>query len=149
MPRRLRLSALLKSAGLKAVAGDAGLSGIGLDSRAVGRGWIFCALPSASGQHADAFAHVRQALAKGVAAVLASPSLLKAVGPLGQAIAVPSADPRRDAAQLAAAFELHPMRRLRLSGITGTNGKTSVACPLHSLLTGAGSGPCALNGTVG
>ncbi len=51
-------------------------------------------------------------------------------------------------ARLFDAWYGHPGRRLRLIGITGTNGKTTVACLLRHLLEGAGI-PTALVGTIG
>jgi UDP-N-acetylmuramoyl-L-alanyl-D-glutamate--2,6-diaminopimelate ligase len=42
----------------------------------------------------------------------------------------------------------HPAKRLRLVGVTGTNGKTSVSTMLHRILRAAGI-PCGLIGTVG
>jgi UDP-N-acetylmuramoyl-L-alanyl-D-glutamate--2,6-diaminopimelate ligase len=144
-----RLAAILRSAGLRPAAADTAISGLGLDSRQASPGQLFCALPSASGRSRDAVAHVRQALARGAAAVLALPAVLKAVGPLGPAVALPSGDPRRESAKLAAAFHGHPALRLRLSGVTGTNGKTTIAHLLHGLLTGNGRRQGALLGTVG
>jgi UDP-N-acetylmuramoyl-L-alanyl-D-glutamate--2,6-diaminopimelate ligase len=144
----MKLDSLLKDAGLKKPQGSAVISGISLDSRQVKAGDLFCAIPSASGKHADAAAYVHSAIQKGAAAILAQPAVLMAAGSLGAAVAVPSADPARDAARLAAAFHGHPADKLRLSGITGTNGKTTTAFLLHGLLTDAGRQPGCLVGTV-
>lgn len=143
----IKLSTLLRQVGLPPAAGEASLRGLSLDSRRCRRGELFCALPSASGKAVDAVAHVRQAAAAGAAAVLALPAVLRAAGPLGRTLALPSLQPRRDAALLAAAFHGHPGRRLVLAAVTGTNGKTTITFLAHGLLKA--KHPGALIGTVG
>lgn len=48
------------------------------------------------------------------------------------------ADARLALAQLASAFYGHPSRKLRLTGITGSNGKTTIACMLEHIFMQAG-----------
>ena len=59
-----------------------------------------------------------------------------------------SGNSRVDAARLAASVSGHPDRELTTVGITGTNGKSSVAFALSSLLTHLGRS-CAVMGTLG
>ncbi|HET9493439.1 MAG TPA: UDP-N-acetylmuramoyl-L-alanyl-D-glutamate--2,6-diaminopimelate ligase, partial [Chloroflexia bacterium] len=47
-------------------------------------------------------------------------------------------DDRRAVAQLAAAFFGHPSRKLQVIGVTGTDGKTTTATLIHSILLAAG-----------
>ena len=57
-------------------------------------------------------------------------------------------DTRAALPYLASAFYGAPQRALRLIGITGTKGKTTVACLLYELLQKCGV-PCGLIGTIG
>ncbi len=108
----MRLSAL---AG-EAVSPDPDIAGLTADSRAVGPGFLFAALP---GVNADGAQFIPQAEEKGAAAVLARPGTRTRL-PL---IADPA--PRRRLARMAARF--YPRQPGVVAGITGTNGKTSVA----------------------
>ena len=142
------LAALLRHAGLKAIGVRGRVSSLAQDSRTVAKGAFFCALPSASGKHADEAAYLRQAVQRGAVAVLASPAALKSAALPASVTAVASRDLRGDFARLCAAFYGKPAQRLRLSGITGTNGKTTTSFLLRGLLQ-AHSGKNALVGTVG
>ena len=107
------------------------VTGIQLDSRAVKPGDVFVAI---LGLHEDGHEYLADAAARGaVAAVVErpTPSTLPT-------LVVPSA--RVAAAELAAALYGHPGRRLTVTGVTGTNGKTSVVYWLRQLLEGAGYG---------
>ena len=57
------------------------------------------------------------------------------------------ADSARSAGQFAHAYFGYPSAKLRLIGITGTNGKTTVATLLHNLLNEI-NGPCGLISTI-
>jgi UDP-N-acetylmuramoyl-L-alanyl-D-glutamate--2,6-diaminopimelate ligase len=59
-----------------------------------------------------------------------------------------AAQPRRLLAPLAARLYDHPDRELRLVGVTGTNGKTTVTALVAAMLARAGY-PCGLLGTLG
>jgi UDP-N-acetylmuramyl-tripeptide synthetase len=90
---------------------------------------LFVAIPGLS---ADGHDFVDTALQNGAAAVVAQKPL---------AVGVPLLrvnDSRAALAQIAAAFYEHPSRALTLVGITGTNGKTTVAYLLESILNAAG-----------
>ena len=142
------LAALLKAAGLPSAGASGRVSQVAHDSRASAKGALFCALPSASGKHADAAAHVAQAVSRGARAVVADPALLKALRLPKGVLAVPCADPSAALALLSAAWHGFPARRLALSGVTGTNGKTTTSFLLRGLLDTAGR-RSALIGTVG
>mgnify|MGYP004458962791 FL=1 len=68
-------------------------------------------------------------------------------GVKGSGAQVETDDPRRLAAFAAAALSGHPERRLRIIGVTGTNGKTTVSSLVTHILRAAGE-RCAVLGTV-
>jgi UDP-N-acetylmuramoyl-L-alanyl-D-glutamate--2,6-diaminopimelate ligase len=110
------------------------------DSRRAIPGAVFVAL---RGERADGRAFAPQAIARGAAVVVADRE------PDGDAgspwIVVP--DARLALARLASAFFGCPTDRLTLVGITGTNGKTTTAYLLRSVLEAAGH-PSGMLGTV-
>lgn len=101
------------------------------DSRQVKASSLFFALP---GEKADGYDFAESALRGGAIAVVserqAPPQLT------GCWIRVP--DARRALAEAARTFYRDPASRLQLVGITGTNGKTTTAFLLHSILEAAG-----------
>ena len=132
----MRLAALVRSTpGARLVAGDpeTGIAAITHDSRAVGPGALFVALP---GQHYDGTAFVGDAVRRGAAAVVSEHAEPLAPVPW---VVVPTA--RAALADLAAAWRDYPAERLRLIGVTGTDGKTTTTRLIGSLLA-AGGGRC-------
>jgi UDP-N-acetylmuramoyl-L-alanyl-D-glutamate--2,6-diaminopimelate ligase len=120
------LAALARDAGLEWSGEDVGIGGIAYDSRRVRPGELFVALP---GSQRDGASYAADAVARGAVAVVVGPGSHAAVTaalPPGVPLLV-TADPHAALGRLAAAFERHPQRRLRLVGITGTLGKTSTA----------------------
>lgn len=100
---------------------DIPLTGLTADSRQVRPGYLFAAIP---GTAADGAQFIPDAVAKGAVAVLAPPGVDSAlVGP--DVTLVTDANPRRRLARMAAAFH-HPQPDT-IVGVTGTNGKSSVA----------------------
>ena len=148
-PTPLRLSQLLAEAQLPVPPWAEGVtvSGLSADSRRVSPGDLFIAI---SGLHTDARRHVPEAIARGAVAILCEAPNGEAHAEAGAAdcptVTVPNA--RVAMACLYDAWYGHPARRLRLVGVTGTNGKTSVSTMLRRILRGAGI-PCGLIGTVG
>ena len=110
------------------------------DSRRVAPESLFIAL---RGAKVDGHKFAAQAAQRGAVAVVAEEPL-----DLPESCAllrVP--DSRAAMADLAAAFYGQPARQLKLLGVTGTNGKTSVAFLLRHLLAAAGN-RCGMIGTV-
>ncbi len=97
--------------------------GITADSRKVGPGDIFLAHP---GKAHDGRAHIAQALHAGAAAVVWEPEGWS-WDPGWRVPHLPLAGLAGRTALLAAAWHGEPSRDLWMAGITGTNGKTSVA----------------------
>lgn len=122
--RSRRLSELIARAEVRpdaALGADPLISGVCLDSRVVAKGDLFFALPGAR-QQGEAF--VPEALARGARAVVAG-SERPATIPRDIAW-VRVAQPRAVAGRLAREWFGRPDTSLRLIGVTGTNGKTTV-----------------------
>jgi UDP-N-acetylmuramoyl-L-alanyl-D-glutamate--2,6-diaminopimelate ligase len=128
------LRELLRSSSHALPEGDPNptVTGIAYDSRTVKPGELFVALP---GFHVDGTVFIRDAVRRGaVAAVTQRP---EATAPEGTPlIRVP--DTRRALADLSAAFYGYPARRLRVVGVTGTDGKTSVTHLASAVLEAMG-----------
>ena len=107
------------------------VSGVTADSRAVTPGTLFCCIRGAT---ADGHEHAPAAVAAGAPAVVSERPL--ALGP--GVVQVVVGDGRRALAAVAAAFHGHPSRHLRVAGVTGTNGKTTVTHLLKAALAAAG-----------
>jgi UDP-N-acetylmuramoyl-L-alanyl-D-glutamate--2,6-diaminopimelate ligase len=114
-----------------------------IDSREVGRGDVFLALP---GRRDDGRSHIADAVARGAAAVVIEH------GPSGAApCAVPLLEVEELSSKLGdigAAYYGDPTARLLTIGVTGTNGKTSCSHWIAQVLTACGR-RCAVIGTVG
>jgi UDP-N-acetylmuramoyl-L-alanyl-D-glutamate--2,6-diaminopimelate ligase len=137
---------------LAARAGDAGLDlavvgssgadpevdAVVLDSRRARGGTLFCCV---HGERADGHDFAPEAVANGAGALVVERELDLAVPQLL------TADARAAVGHLAAALEGHPSRSLRVIGVTGTNGKTTVTHLLRSVLDEAGQ-PCGVIGTL-
>lgn len=110
---------------------DRGISGLAQDSRQVRPGDLFACI---RGEEFDGHDFAPEALALGAAAFLVEEWL-----PLPPEIPqVRVLDARRAAALLAARLHGNPSRSLRVIGVTGTNGKTTVTYLLEAILTAAG-----------
>lgn len=113
------------------------------DSRQVSPGSLFVALPSVTpGRGGGGADFVLEAVEKGASAVITSGDI---EAPRATMIRV--TDPRSALSAAAAVFYGHPCLQLQTAGITGTNGKTTVAFLLKHLLDVADR-PCGLIGTV-
>jgi UDP-N-acetylmuramoyl-L-alanyl-D-glutamate--2,6-diaminopimelate ligase len=120
---------------------DPVIAGVAHDSRAVEPGDLFVALV---GQRFDGRTFAAQAVTAGAAAV-AGPG----EAPAGLAVPwVPVEDPRALLGPLAARVYGHPDRELALAGVTGTNGKSTVATLITALCEAAGR-PAGFVGTLG
>ena len=141
--RRKNLGALLadvESARLHGY-GDPVITSVEYDSRRVTGGSLFVAM---RGLQADGAQFIRDAVRRGAAAVAGEsvPTEPLAV----PFVEVPHA--RKALAELAWSFYDHPERKLTMTGITGTNGKTTIASILRDVLERAGH-PTGLAGTLG
>ena len=117
------------------------ISGIEYDSRRVQPGNVFVAM---RGETTDGNRYIQTAIERGAAAII-SDSPQSSPGNLPW---VQVNHGRRALAALSANFYAQPAQRLKLTGITGTNGKTTTTFLLSQLLGFAGHGQVALIGTV-
>jgi UDP-N-acetylmuramoyl-L-alanyl-D-glutamate--2,6-diaminopimelate ligase len=127
-------------ADLTPAMGDLDILGLSADSRAVGPGYLFAALP---GGRADGRDFIGQAIERGAIAVLGPPGTGGAAPGIA---AIEDDNPRRRLAMMAARF--HARQPKTIAGITGTNGKTSVATFARQIWTRLGHQAASL-GTLG
>ncbi|MGB9905673.1 MAG: Mur ligase family protein, partial [Desulfotomaculales bacterium] len=106
--------------------------GIAYDSRKVEPGYVFVAI---EGFRTDGHLFTGEALGKGAAALVVS----KPVAVPGEVPLVRVPDTRLALALLAARFYGYPGRRLKLTGVTGTNGKTTTTYLLRAVYRRAGA----------
>lgn len=119
---------------------DRPISGLAMDSRRVVPGNVFFALP---GLRADGASFIDEAVSRGAVAVIAN-SLPRTIP--AKVTAVRVENPRAIMAAVAQRYYKFPDRDLGVVGITGTNGKTTVAHLVRHLL--AGDAPVGLLGTI-
>jgi UDP-N-acetylmuramoyl-L-alanyl-D-glutamate--2,6-diaminopimelate ligase len=125
----MELSELIRDIHYTLVAGETDLevTGIVFDSRQVSAGSVFVAV---RGTGTDGHAFIGQAIRAGAVVIVAEKD--------------PGEDPadlcwlrvsnsRSALARMASAWYDHPSRELHLVGVTGTNGKTTVATLLHRI----------------
>ncbi|MGV6808196.1 MAG: Mur ligase domain-containing protein, partial [bacterium] len=120
---------------------NAVVTSLHIDSRAVAPGGLFIAVP---GYEADGRTYIAQALAAGAVAVLAEAEGLAEPGEK----VIPVADLRRKVSDIAGRFYGNPSKTLRVTGITGTNGKTTCA-HLYGQLMSLLDAKTAMIGTLG
>src|ERR671916_3101043 len=117
---------------------DVVITSLTFDNRLVGPGTLFFCVP---GFTRDGHDFAADAVTRGAAALVVQ-------RPLGLGVPEVLVDDVRAAMAVAAArFHGDPTARLAVAGITGTNGKTTTAFLVRSLLEAAGR-PCGLLGTV-
>jgi len=116
------------------------------DSRQVKEGAIFFAVPGSAGNGTD---YVLDAVKKGAVAIAVpeqfAQNALKLIPE--DTVILASDRPRTALGQTAAAFYGFPSHKLRLIGITGTNGKTTCSYILENILLASGA-RCGLSGTI-
>lgn len=102
-----------------------------IDSRTVRPGSLFICL---TGVHTDGHNYVQKAAALGAAAVLVE----KPVGDLGDTVVIRVPSTQQAMTALAPWFYDYPAQKMRMVGVTGTNGKTTTTNILRTLLTRTG-----------
>lgn len=138
------LSQLLAGWAEVPIDADVRVTGIALDSRRVCPGDVFLAC---RGQQADGRAFIADALHAGAVAVIVEGELPEMLMRQNVA-AVAMQDLGRSAGAIAARFYGDPSRAMNVIGITGTNGKTSIAGYIAQALADS-NGDCGLFGTLG
>ncbi len=143
-----RLSSLLHDICPLPIEGaiDRPIASLILDSRQVKKNDLFIAV---KGTQADGRNYIDQAIAKGAIAILLDADNTHEVITWRESVPlIPIYHLSAKLGQLAARFYDHPVRHLRMMGVTGTNGKTScthfIAQALQSL-----QHPCGIIGSLG
>ncbi len=119
------------------------ITGLTADSRQVRPGFVFFAV---SGSQADGKNFISQAMEKGAAAILQQGQSCWQIQQGIPVISVP--DLVETMGAVVGQFYGNPARNLTLIGVTGTNGKSSVAYCLAHALSAMGK-PCGMIGTLG
>ena len=140
----MKLSDVLKKTVPVEIKGDVNveITGVNIDSRKVKTGDLFIAV---KGTQTDGHAYISKALALGAVAVLVCNPIPDEV-PAGVTY-VRVQDTEDAAGKVATQFYGDPTSRLKLVGVTGTNGKTTIATLLYHLFRGFGY-KCGLCSTV-
>ncbi|OKI20910.1 UDP-N-acetylmuramoyl-L-alanyl-D-glutamate--2,6-diaminopimelate ligase [Streptomyces sp. CB03911] len=142
----MKLSDLLAGHPYTVLRGDPALEvtgGLSDSSADAGERWLFVAVP---GRRADGHDHLHRAAAAGAVAALVS----RTPADLPEGMCVVRVEDTRVAASLAAARWFgEPGRAMDVVAVTGTNGKTSVAAMIESVVTELTSAPVGVIGTGG
>ena len=142
----MRLSSLLSAEGVRAFvravteAGDPEIESLAYDSRRAGAGSLFFAI---QGFRSDGHLYLDQALKRGAVAVASQRPAPDGCGYVWIQVSCI----RRFMASVADHFFGHPSSKLRLVGITGTNGKTTTAFLVHAIMSQGE--PSLVMGTLG
>jgi UDP-N-acetylmuramoyl-L-alanyl-D-glutamate--2,6-diaminopimelate ligase len=123
---------LLEGAEVLSQQGDPEITGLDYDSRRVRSGYVFVAM---RGETTDGNSFIDRAIAAGAVAVVTDSNTETPRYNIAWAT-VPHG--RRALARLSANFYKRPAEKLRITGITGTNGKTTTTFILESILHSAG-----------
>lgn len=127
----MNLKDLLQDINFTCLHGDenVNISGIQFDSRQVKAGDLFVATV---GTHVDGHDYIAKAVERGAVAVVAQHSAET------EAVLIQTADTTAALALLAANFYGRPSEKLQVVGVTGTNGKTTIATVLYELFQSLG-----------
>ena len=140
----MKLTDIIARIKVKAIEGnaDVDIADVDIDSRRVAPGHLFVAM---RGTLTDGHQYIGKAIEQGAAAVLCEH--IPAAIPVGSTTFV-VVDSTEDAVgPVATAFQGFPSEQLKLVGVTGTNGKTTIATLLYNMFRQLGY-KCGLLSTV-
>lgn len=123
---------------------DFEVKGISYNSKEVGNDFIFVAI---KGTNQDGQRFITEAIGQGARAVVVQSRQCRAVDSLQKIPFIKVKDTRRALAQLAARFYGNPSSRMKVIGITGTNGKTTVSYLIEAIVKETGFNPAVI-GTI-
>jgi len=131
----LKLSRLLAELKVKRLKGnlDVEIKGVVCDSRKVKEGYLFVAV---RGFREDGHRFIPEAIRRGAKAIVVERENLPSISGKVAVVEVPSS--RSALACLSSCFYGFPSQKLRVIGVTGTNGKTTTVYMLESILKKAG-----------
>ncbi|MBR6121287.1 MAG: UDP-N-acetylmuramoyl-L-alanyl-D-glutamate--2,6-diaminopimelate ligase [Prevotella sp.] len=139
----MKLSELLKNIGTKAVIGpaDVEISDVNIDSRRIAPGHLFVAV---KGTVTDGHKFIAKAIELGAAAILCEDLPEQ----LNENVAYVQVDSTEAVVgTVATTFQGNPSAKVKLVGVTGTNGKTTIATLLYNMFRKLGY-KCGLLSTV-
>jgi UDP-N-acetylmuramoyl-L-alanyl-D-glutamate--2,6-diaminopimelate ligase len=126
------------------VSPDIEIDGIACDSKKVEDDFIFVAI---KGSSHDGHYFIDEAVKKGAKAVFIQSLSYEVAKSQERTIFIQVPDTRKALARLAAEFYGNPSRQMKVIGITGTNGKTTVSFLIEHLLKKASFNPAVI-GTI-
>ncbi len=140
----MQLKTLLDAIAVRKIIGpaDRAVESIAYDSRRVQRNGLFVAL---RGEKSDGHDFIDQAIEKGATVIVGERAENPALA--GRATSVVVESTRTAMADLGARFYNYPGRKLKIAGVTGTNGKTTTTFLIKHICEKAGT-RCGLLGTV-
>ena len=138
----MRFSEILRGVELQSRSGEAEITGIQYDSRKINPSDLFLAM---RGESTDGNRYIDAAIKQGAVAVVSDSISEKPRPGIGWAHVQHG---RRALASLSANFFQHPAEKLKIVGVTGTNGKTTTTFVLDSLLRNLGAPAPVLVGTI-
>ena len=138
----MNLSTLTRSIHVTAVAGDLEkeITGIQIDSRLIGEGQLFVAI---RGTQVDGHKYIGKAIEKGATAILCE----EMPEPIDGVTYIVVSSTEDVVGKVATTFYGNPSKKLKLIGVTGTNGKTTIATLLYNMFREMGH-KCGLLSTV-
>jgi UDP-N-acetylmuramoyl-L-alanyl-D-glutamate--2,6-diaminopimelate ligase len=136
----MRLEQLLNRAEVvRRIGPNPEIHGVEYDSRRVGAGSLFLAM---QGGTTDGNRYIGKAVGQGAAAIVTDSAAAFSDSarrfPEIAIAEIPAGGGRRAMSAIAANFFVHPEEKLALSGVTGTNGKTTTAFLLDAMLNAVG-----------
>ena len=139
----MKLSELLRRIHVERIAGDPDveITDVDIDSRRVGPGHLFVAI---KGTQTDGHQYIGKAVEQGAAAILCEEGGAEAAP---RATFVTVASTEAAVGPVATAFQGFPSEQMKLVGVTGTNGKTTIATLLYNMFRRLGY-KCGLLSTV-
>lgn len=139
----MELEKILKGIDVVSISGDlkTNVDRITFDSRSISAGSLFVAI---RGSKSDGHDFIENAIASGAAAILCESV---PAGASGKVCWIKTSDTSKALGLAASNFYDNPSRSLKLVGVTGTNGKTTIATLLYRMFTQLGF-RCGLFSTV-
>ena len=123
---------------------DFEVQGISCNSKLVKNNFIFVAI---KGNKEDGHRFIQEAIERGAEAVIVQASVYQDIRTSGKISFIRVKDTRRALAKLVTKFYGNPSSKIKVIGITGTNGKTTVSYLIESILRKAGFNPAVI-GTI-
>ena len=131
--KQVRLSTLISGIDYRLESGSADIEirGLSCDSRSVKKGYLFIAV---SGNNHDGHNFIKQAVKKGASSVI----LERDVEIEQDVTKIIVSNTRSLVSKLASRFYMYPSSRIKVVGITGTNGKTTSSYLIEAILSKKG-----------